>query len=96
MGIVFGLALVVGYILSMRLPESESTIEERLFNEITDQMGELELVTDTLVETRNTVSGTSQRQVDAELQRAADWLIVFQPTVSTHEIRKAYLMEEWD
>ena len=30
MGIVFGLALVVGSILSMWLPESESTIEERL------------------------------------------------------------------
>ena len=47
MGIVFGLALVVGSILSMWLPESESTIEERLFNEITYQMSELKLVTDT-------------------------------------------------
>ena len=45
MGIVFGLALVVGSILSMWLPESESTIEEQVFNEITYQMSELKLVT---------------------------------------------------
>ena len=96
MGIVFGLALVVGSILSMWLPERESTIEERLFNEITYQMSELKLVTDTLVETRNSVNGTAQRQIDAELQRAADWLTAFQPTGDTHEIRKAYLMEERD
>jgi len=96
MGIVFGLALVVGSILSMWLPESESTIEERLFNEITYQMGELKLVTDTLVETRNSVNGIAQRQIDAELPRAADWLTAFQPTGDTHEIRKAYLMEERD
>lgn len=96
MGIVFGLALVVGSILSMWLPESESTIEERLFNEITYQMSELKLVTDTLVETRNSVNGTAQRQIDAELRRAADWLIAFQPTGDTHETRKVYLMEERD
>ena len=96
MGIVFGLALVVGSILSMWLPESESTIEERLFNEITYQMSELKLVTDTLVETRNSVNGTAQRQIDAELHRAADWLTAFQPTGDTHEIRKAYLVEERD
>ena len=77
-------------------PESESTIEERLFNEITYQMSELKLVTDTLVETRNSVNGTAQRQIDAELQRTADWLTAFQPTGDTHEIRKAYLMEERD
>ena len=45
MGIVFGLALVVGSILSMFLPENESTIEERLFSEITYQMSELKDVT---------------------------------------------------
>ena len=78
----------------MWLPESESTIEERLFNEITNQMSELKLVTDTLVEIRNSVNGNAQRQIDAELQRAADWLIAFQPIGETHEIRKAYLMEE--
>ena len=38
MGIVSGLALVVGSILLMFLLESESTIEERPFSEITYQL----------------------------------------------------------
>ena len=49
MGIVFGLALVVGSILLMFLPKSWSTIEERFFSEITYQMSELKDVTDCLV-----------------------------------------------
>ena len=93
---IFGLALLVGSIVSMWLPESESKIEEQLFGEITHQMSELKPVTDTLVKTRNTVSGTKQQQSDDELQRAADWLVAFQPTGETHEDRKAYLMRERD
>ena len=58
MGIVFGLALVVGSILLMFFLESESTIEERLFSAITYQMSELKDVTDHLVHIRDTVSGT--------------------------------------
>ena len=96
MGIIFGLALVVGSIISMWLPESESKIEEKLFAEITYQMSELKLVTDTLVQTRNTVSGTMQQQIDDELQRAADWLTAFKPTGETHADRKAYLIQERD
>jgi len=96
MGIIFGLALVVGSIISMWLPESESKIEEQLFGEITYQMSELKLVTDTLVQTRNTVSGTMQQQIDDELQRAAEWLTAFKPTGATHEDRKAYLIQERD
>jgi hypothetical protein len=49
MGIIFGLALFVGSIVSIWLPERESKIEEKLFGEITYQMSELKLVTDTLV-----------------------------------------------
>lgn len=49
MGITLGLALVVGSIVSMCLPESESKIEEKWFGEITYQMSELKLVTYTLV-----------------------------------------------
>ena len=93
---IFGLALLVGSIVSMWLPESESKIEEQLFGEITYQMSELKPVTDTLVKTRNTVSGTKQQQSDDELQRAADWLVAFQLTGETHEDRKAYLMRERD
>jgi hypothetical protein len=96
MGIIFGLALVVGSIISMWLPESESKIEEQLFGEITYQMSELKLLTDTLVQTRNTVSGTMQQQIDDELQRAAEWLTAFKPTGETHEDRKAYLIQERD
>jgi hypothetical protein len=96
MGIIFGLALVVGSIISMWLPESESKIEEQLFGEITYQMSELKLVTDTLVQTRNTVSGTMQQQIDDELQRAAEWLTAFKPTGETHADRKAYLIQERD
>ena len=77
MGTIFGLVLLVGSIISMRLPESESKTEEKLFGEITYQMSELKLVTDTRVQTRNTVSGTMQQQIDDELQRAADWLVAF-------------------
>jgi hypothetical protein len=77
MGIIFDLALFVGFIVSMWLPESEFKIEEKLFGEITYQMSELKLVTDTLVKTRNTASGTKQQQIDGELQRAADWLVAF-------------------
>jgi hypothetical protein len=48
-GIILGLALFVGSIVSMCLPESKSKIEEKWFGEITYQMSELKLVTDTLV-----------------------------------------------
>lgn len=96
MGIVFGLALIVGSILSTFLPESESTIEERLFSEITYQMSELKDVTDQLVHSRETVSGTMQQQIDDHLQQAAEWLISFQPSGDTHEHRKAYLMRQRD
>ena len=96
MGIVFGLALIVGSILSMFLPESESTIEERLFSEITYQMSELKDVTDQLVHIRETVSGTMQQQIDDHLQQAAEWLVSFQPSGDTHEHRKAYLMRQRD
>ena len=96
MGIVFGLALIVGSILSTFLPESESTIEERLFSEITYQMSEFKDVTDQLVHSRETVSGTMQQQIDDHLQQAAEWLISFQPSGDTHEHRKAYLMRQRD
>jgi len=95
-GIVFGLALIVGSILSTFLPESESTIEERLFSEITYQMSELKDVTDQLVHSRETVSGTMQQQIDDHLQQAAEWLVSFQPSGDTHEHRKAYLMRQRD
>ena len=96
MGIVFGLALIVGSILSTFLPESESTIEERLFSEITYQMSELKDVTDQLVHSRETVSGTMQQQIDDHLQQAAEWLVSFEPSGDTHEHRKAYLMRQRD
>jgi hypothetical protein len=96
MGIVFGLALIVGSILSTFLPESESTIEERLFSEITYQMSELKDVTGHLVHIRETVSGTMQQQIDDHLQQAAEWLVSFQPSGDTHEHRKAYLMRQRD
>lgn len=96
MGIVFGLALIVGSILSTFLPESESTIEERLFSEITYQMSELKDVTDQLVHIRETVSGTMQQQIDDHLQQAAEWLVSFKPSGDTHERRKAYLMRQRD
>ena len=96
MGIVFGLALIVGSILSTFLPESESTIEERLFSEITYQMSELKDVTDQLVHSRETVSGTMQQQIDDHLQQAAEWLVSFQPSGDTHEHRKAYLNRQRD
>lgn len=96
MGIIFGLALLVGSIVSMWLPESETKIEERLFAEITYQMSELKLVTDTLVQMRNGLTGTMQQQIDSELQRAATWLVEFKPTGDTHEARKEYLIKERD
>ena len=96
MGIVFGLTLIVGSILSMFLPESESTIEERLFSEITYQMSEFKDVTDHLVHIRDTISGTMRQQIDDHLQQAAEWLVSFQPSGDTHEHRKAYLMQQSD
>ena len=57
MRIVFGLALVVGSIPLMFLPESESTIEERLLSEITYQMSEIKDFADSLVHVRDTVPG---------------------------------------
>ena len=53
MGTVFGRTLVVGSILLIFLPKSESTIEERLFSEITYQMIKLKEVTDSLVHVRD-------------------------------------------
>jgi hypothetical protein len=54
MGIIFDLALFVGFIVSMWLPESEFKIEEKLFGEITYQMSESKPVTYILVKTCNT------------------------------------------
>lgn len=96
MGIVIGLALVVGSLISMVLPESESKIEETLFNEITYQMSELQLVTDDLVRIRETLAGTQQERLDAQLQKAADWLVAFRPQGATHAARKAYLIANRD
>lgn len=96
MGIIIGLALVVGSLISMVLPESESKIEETLFNEITYQMGELKIVTDDLVKIRERLVGTQQVQVDAQLQTVADWLFEFRPQGETHEARKAYLIANRD
>ena len=75
---VFGLALVVGSILLMFLPKSESTIEERFFSEITYQMSELKDVTDSSFHARDTVLETMQQQIDDHLQQAAEWLVSFQ------------------
>jgi hypothetical protein len=73
MGVIFGLALVVGSIISMWLPESESQIEEDLFSEITYHTGELKLITDQLVALRDGEGGSQQAQIDQRLQKAADW-----------------------
>ena len=53
MSVIFGLLLVDGSILLMFLLESESTIEERLFSEITHQMNKLKDVTDSLFFSRH-------------------------------------------
>ncbi|MEC9076545.1 MAG: hypothetical protein VX907_01290 [Pseudomonadota bacterium] len=94
MGIVFGLALVVGSILLMFFLESESTIEERPFSEITYQLSEIKDVTDSLVHIRDTVVGTIRQQVDDHLQQGAERLVSFQPSGDTHEHRKAYLIQQ--
>ena len=56
MRVVSGLALVVGSMLLMFLLKSESTIEERLFSEITHQMSKLKDVTDSLFFSRHSLS----------------------------------------
>ena len=96
MGIIIGLALVVGSLISMVLPESESKIEETLFHEITYQMDELKRITDDLVQIRDTLAGMQQVQLDAQLQQTADWLFAFRPQGDSHEARKAYLIETRD
>ena len=96
MGIIFGLALVVGSILLMLLPESEPTIEERLFSETTHQMSELKDVTDSLDHVRDTVSGTMRQLIDDHLQQAAEWLDSFQASGDPREHRKAYLISQRD
>ena len=96
MGIILGLALVVGSIISMWLPESETAVEEGLFSEITYQTEQLKLVTDQLVALRNRMNGSAQAQVDQALQKAAEWLSAFRPTGATHAERKAYLLEQRD
>ena len=96
MGVIFGLALVVGSIISMWLPDSEPQIEEDLFSEITYQTGELKLITDQLVALREEYAGRQQAQIDQQLQKAADWLSAFRPTGETHPERKAYLMSQRD
>ena len=96
MGVIFGLALVVGSIISMWLPDSEPQIEEDLFSEITYHTGELKLITDQLVALREEYAGSQQAQIDQQLQKAADWLSAFRPTGETHPERKAYLMSQRD
>lgn len=96
MGVIFGLALVVGSIISMWLPDSEPQIEEDLFSEITYHTGELKLITDQLVGLREEYAGSQQAQIDQQLQKAADWLSAFRPTGETHPERKAYLMSQRD
>lgn len=96
MGIVFGLALVVESILLMFLLESESTIEERPFSEITYQMSELKDVTDSLVHIPDTVVETIRQQIDDHLQQAAERLVSFQPSGDTLEHHKVYLIQQRD
>lgn len=96
MGVIFGLALVVGSIISMWLPDSEPQIEEDLFSEITYHTGELKLITDQLVALREAYAGSQQAQIDQQLQKAANWLSAFRPTGETHHERKAYLMSQRD
>lgn len=96
MGVIFGLALVVGSIISMWLPDSEPQIEEDLFSEITYHTGELKLITDQLVALREAYAGSQQAQIDQQLQKAANWLSAFRPTGETHPERKAYLMSQRD
>lgn len=96
MGIIIGLALVVGSLISMVLPESESKVEEQLFNEINYQVGALKQVTDELVQLRGQLTGVQAAQVDAQLQQAADWVMAFRPEGDTHEARKAYLIQNRD
>ena len=78
------------------LPESESTIEEWLFSEITYQMNEIKDVTDNLGNVRDTVSGTIRQQIDDYLPQAAEWLVSFQPSGDIYEHRKASLVQQRD
>ena len=66
-GYYLSFALVVESILLMFLLERQSTIEERLFSEITYQMSELKDVTDSLVHVRDTVWGTMRQQIEDHL-----------------------------
>ena len=96
MRIVFGLALVVGSIPLMFLPESESTIEERLLSEIIYQMSEIKDFADSLVHVRDTVPGTMRQLIDYPLQQAAEWLGSFQANGDPREHGKAFLIQQRD
>ena len=51
----------------MFLPESDWTIEGRLFLEVTCQMSELKDVTVNLIQARDKVSGTMRQEIDNRL-----------------------------
>lgn len=94
LGLIVGLALVVGSLISMFLPESETKVEERLFNEVRYQMGEMQVITDELIAIRNGLSGMARVTIDADLEAAAQFVLNFRPSGETHEARKAHLLEK--
>ena len=96
MGWIIGFALVVGSIIASFLPESESAVEERLFDEITYQMSQLKDVTNGLVGDLDRLQGTQRLPLEQGLQRAATWLVEFRPEGTDHASRKAYLVSQRD
>ena len=89
MGIIFGLALIVGSICRRFCPSEAAQTALAVPQWVTQD------VTDHLVHSRET-SRTMQQQIDDHLQQAAEWLVSFQPSGDTHEHRKAYLMRQRD
>ena len=80
----------------MFLPESESTIEERLFRKSLTKMSEIKDFADSLVHVRETVPGTMRQLIDYSLQQAAEWLGSFQANGDPREHRKAFLIQQRD
>lgn len=108
MGLIVGLALVVGAFISIFLPENQEKAEEKLFNEVNYQGSELRSATERLVSTRERLDrgqGILKDQpvlqaeadqlvieIDQQLQTVVQW--VFEFGTPPQQGRKEWLLEQ--
>lgn len=108
MGLIVGLALVVGAFVSLLLPENQEKAQEKLFNEVNFQGSELRIASERLVSTRerlaqgqgiladqpvlNAEAKALVVDIDRQLQGVVEWVYEF--AAPPTEDRKVWLLQQ--